>query len=145
MTGIAESIYEKVIGHKPLQTKPISEDAELMNALVWYSKEDLRYEEVPKPLVADSREVLLRVTSSSFCGSKSEEVFGHELMGIIEDVGKDVKNLQRYQRVVVASDLACGTCECCKKGCSTVCDLIQKIEPRESTDTHIRLETLLEG
>jgi threonine dehydrogenase-like Zn-dependent dehydrogenase len=129
MTGIAESIYEKVTSpfHKIIHPTKSAEEESKMNALIWYGKEDMRYEEVPKPLVADTDEVLLRVTSSSFCGSKSEDVVGHEFMGIIEDIGKDIHNLEIGQRVVVAFDIACGICEYCQKGLYTVCDIHSEV------------------
>jgi threonine dehydrogenase-like Zn-dependent dehydrogenase len=50
------------------------------------------------------------------------DVLGHEFMGIVEEVGKDVTNLRRGDRVVVPFTIACGSCLFCKKKLWSACD-----------------------
>ncbi|KAI8462561.1 MAG: GroES-like protein [Monoraphidium minutum] len=83
--------------------------------------------EVPVPLVTDPGDAVIRVTSTAICGSdlhlyehampgmKPGDVLGHEFMGVVEEVGSDVKKVQPGDRVVVAFDIACGACFFCKK------------------------------
>jgi len=51
------------------------------------------------------------------------DILGHEFMGIVDEVGSEVKKLTRGQRVVVAFDIACGACDYCKREEYTACDV----------------------
>jgi threonine dehydrogenase-like Zn-dependent dehydrogenase len=105
-----------------------------MHALAWHGKRDVQYIETPRPLITDPRDVLLRVTATTICGSdlhifsgnmlnmKDGDILGHEFMGVIEEVGSQVKNLSVGQRVVVAFGIACGMCDYCKREEYTACD-----------------------
>jgi threonine dehydrogenase-like Zn-dependent dehydrogenase len=105
-----------------------------MNALVWHGKRDVRYELVDRPEIKYPTDALIRVTATSICGSdlhffngefpqmKSGDVVGHEFMGYIEELGDSVSELRRGQRVVVAFDIACGTCDYCRREEYTACD-----------------------
>ena len=107
--------------------KPKLDESHPMCALVWYGKKDVRYVEVPRPMITDQRDIILRVTSSSICGSDLHmysnmqpdmhkgDILGHEFMGIIEEAGDQVKTLKKGQKVVVAFDIACGDCDSCKR------------------------------
>jgi len=118
-----------------------SEDEE-MNALVWYAKNVVQYKKVPRPLITDAKDVLIRVIATTICGSdihlvdgsvptmRTGDILGHEFVGIIEEVGVDVKKLKKGQRVAVAFDIACGECDFCKRkefsGCkATNPDILQ--------------------
>jgi threonine dehydrogenase-like Zn-dependent dehydrogenase len=105
-----------------------------MHALIWHGKKNIQYVEKPKPTITDPQDVLLKVTATSICGSDLHlytgammdmydgDILGHEFMGIIEEVGSDVKTLQKGQRVVVAFDIACGKCSYCQRQEYTCCD-----------------------
>ena len=80
---------------------------------------------VDDPTIKGSRDAILRVTATAICGSDLHiysggipqprpMTLGHEFMGIIEEVGSDVKNLKRGDRVVVPFPIACGTCFFCQ-------------------------------
>jgi threonine dehydrogenase-like Zn-dependent dehydrogenase len=55
-------------------------------------------------------------------GMQDGDILGHEFMGIVEEVGADVKKVKVGQRVVVAFDIACGTCDHCRREEYTACD-----------------------
>ncbi len=79
---------------------------------------------VDDPTIINDRDVILKVTATAICGSDLHiysgglpqprpMVLGHEFMGIVEEVGKGVGNLQRGDRVVVPFPIACGHCFFC--------------------------------
>lgn len=106
-----------------------------MKAVRWYGKEDVRVEEVPDPVIQDSRDAIIQITASGICGSdlhlyddmmptmEKGDVLGHEPMGIVVETGKDVRNLKKGDRVVVPFTISCGSCFFCKKGLFSLCDV----------------------
>ncbi len=84
--------------------------------------------EKPKPEIIDSRDAIVRVTMSSICssdlhikhGSVPRAVpgitVGHEMVGIVEKVGRDVTTVKPGDRVTVNVETFCGECFFCKKG-----------------------------
>jgi len=95
-----------------------------MKALVFHGAKDVRVDTVDDPKIEESRDAIIRVTSTAICGSDLHiyngsipqprpMVLGHEFMGIVEEVGKGVGNLKRGDRVVVPFPIACGTCFFC--------------------------------
>ena len=79
---------------------------------------------VDDPVIVNSRDAILKVTATAICGSDLHiysgglpqprpMTLGHEFMGIVEEVGSDVTNLRRGDRVVVPFPVACGTCFFC--------------------------------
>jgi threonine dehydrogenase-like Zn-dependent dehydrogenase len=75
------------------------------------------------PMISDPRDILLKITGTTVCGSDLHlynntmldmhdgDILGHEFMGIIEQVGDQVKKVRVGQRVVVAFNIACGFCD----------------------------------
>lgn len=95
-----------------------------MKAAVIHGPKSVKYDTVDDPIIKESRDVILKVTATAICGSDLHiysggipqprpMVLGHEFMGIVEEVGADVKNLKRGDRVVVPFPIACGTCFFC--------------------------------
>src|SRR5690606_1931419 len=84
-----------------------------MRALCWHGKSDVRVETVPDPKIEDPRDIIIKVTSTCICGSdlhlydglvptmESGDILGHEPMGEVVEVGKDVRMLRKGDRVVV--------------------------------------------
>ncbi len=105
-----------------------------MKALVWHGKSDVRCDTVPDPKIEDPRDVIVKITSTAICGSdlhlfdgympamEEGDILGHEPMGKVVEVGKDVQNLQVGDRVVVPFTIACGDCFFCQKELYSCCD-----------------------
>jgi threonine dehydrogenase-like Zn-dependent dehydrogenase len=105
-----------------------------MKAVLFYGVGDIRVEEVPEPLLQEPTDAIVRLTASAICGTDLHfvrgsvsdvvpgTILGHEGVGIVEQVGKDVRNLSPGDRVVIASSIACGNCSYCRAGYYSQCD-----------------------
>jgi threonine dehydrogenase-like Zn-dependent dehydrogenase len=98
-----------------------------MRALVLHGPNDVRVESVPDAALSDARSALVRVTRASICGSDlhlyhgtvpsvAGTIVGHECVGIVEEVGSDVRRFKRGDRVIVPGVIGCGDCEPCRRG-----------------------------
>lgn len=108
-----------------------------MRALTWHGIEDVRVTDVPDPVIADTTDAIVRVTSTAICGSdlhlyrvlapylQPGDVLGHEFMGIVEEVGPDVATLAVGDRVVVPFNISCGRCWMCQRGFFAQCETTQ--------------------
>ena len=106
-----------------------------MKAGVFYSKDNLRVEEIAKP-IPQKGEVLIRVKACGICGTdvhifKGDKgcfptpmgtVLGHEFAGIVEEVGDDVKEIKAGDRVCVDPNKLCNECYYCKSGIGHFCE-----------------------
>jgi L-iditol 2-dehydrogenase len=106
-----------------------------MTAAVLYGKEDIKIEQVPIPRVGEG-EVLIKVQVALTCGTDLKvyqrgyharmivppALFGHELAGIIEEVGPGVRNFRTGQRVVALNSAPCQTCFYCSKHQENLCE-----------------------
>jgi len=105
-----------------------------VKALAWHGKQDIRCEEVPDPKIEHPRDAVIKVTACAICGSdlhiyggiipsmNKGDVLGHENMGEVVEVGKEVKNLKVGDRVVVPFTIACGECFFCRNGFHSACE-----------------------
>jgi threonine dehydrogenase-like Zn-dependent dehydrogenase len=108
-----------------------------MKALTWHGKRDVRIDTVPDPAIEQPDDVIVRVTSSGICGSDLHlyevlgaflgegDILGHEPMGIVEEVGRDVRELRAGDRVVVPFNISCGSCFMCSQGLQSQCETTQ--------------------
>lgn len=108
-----------------------------MRALTWQGINKVAVTEVPDPVIEQPHDAIVRVTSTAICGSdlhllealapylQPGDVLGHEFMGIVEEVGSGVENLQPGDRVVVPFVIACGHCWMCQRGLNTQCETTQ--------------------
>ncbi|MET9833612.1 zinc-dependent alcohol dehydrogenase [Streptomyces sp. NPDC006385] len=108
-----------------------------MRAVTWQGKRDVRVENVPDPRIQEPTDAVIRVTSSGLCGSDLHlyevltpfmtpgDILGHEPIGIVEEVGAAVPDLQVGDRVVVPFQIACGNCWMCLTGLPTQCETTQ--------------------
>ena len=105
-----------------------------MRALVWNGVNDLRVETVPDPELVNPKDVILKVSLSTTCGSdlhfidgfiptmREGDVIGHEFMGEVLEVGSGVKRVKKGDRVVVPSFVSCGSCWYCGQNLFSLCD-----------------------
>ena len=111
-----------------------------MKAVTWQGPKDIRVEEVPDPRILEPTDAIIRVTSTGLCGSDLHlyeplapfmtpgDVVGHEPMGIVEEVGGDVRTLKVGDRVVVPFNVSCGSCWTCSQGLHSQCETTQNHE-----------------
>ena len=105
-----------------------------MRAVCWMGTSKIETLTVEDPKLLNSGDAIVKVTRTAICGSdlhlfdgfiptmEQGDVMGHEFMGIVEEVGKDVTKLKRGDRVVVPFTIACGSCLFCKKKLWAACD-----------------------
>jgi threonine dehydrogenase-like Zn-dependent dehydrogenase len=108
-----------------------------VRAVVWHGTEDVRVDTVADPSIREATDAIVRVTSSGLCGSDlhlykvltmfMEEggILGHEAMGIVEDVGPEVKQIAPGDRVVIPFNIACGRCWMCERKLFAQCETTQ--------------------
>jgi L-iditol 2-dehydrogenase len=106
-----------------------------MTAAVLYGKEDVKIEQVPIPRVGEG-EVLIKVQVALTCGTDLKvyqrgyharmivppALFGHELAGVIEEVGPNVKGFRKGMRVVALNSAPCQACFYCSKHQENLCE-----------------------
>ena len=105
-----------------------------MKALSYYGKNDVRVVEKPDPRIEHPRDAIVRITTSAICGSdlhlyhglvpdtRVGHTFGHECVGVVEEVGGEVGNLRPGDRVVVPFNIACGRCFFCRERLWSQCE-----------------------
>jgi threonine dehydrogenase-like Zn-dependent dehydrogenase len=105
-----------------------------MKALCWHGKNDVRIDTVPDPIIQDDDDVIVKVTSTAICGSdlhllgglvptmKEGDILGHEFMGEIVELGKNVTKFKKGDRVVVPFTISCGHCSYCEDDEFSLCD-----------------------
>ena len=105
-----------------------------MKALCWNGIKNVAVETVPDPEILNPRDAIVRVTRTAICGSdlhlyhgyipamKPGDILGHEFMGEVVEVGSEVRNLSRGDRVVVPFPIACGACFFCGRSEHSLCD-----------------------
>ena len=104
-----------------------------MKAVVFHGIGDIRLDNVKEPKLKEKTDAIVRITAAAICGTdlhmirgtlpgmKPGTILGHEGVGIVEEVGKNVRNLRVGDRVVVPSTIACGTCSYCRAGYFAQC------------------------
>lgn len=103
-----------------------------MRAVVYKGPFEVAVENVADPAIQHPNDVIVRVTSTCICGSdlhmyegrtaaEAGIVFGHENLGIIQEVGSAVTTLRQGDRVVMPFNVACGFCKNCLAGFTGFC------------------------
>lgn len=105
-----------------------------MKAVVFHDVSDIRLDEVDEPRIKDPTDAIVRLTSSAICGTDLHfvrgsfegmdkgTILGHEGVGVVEEVGDQVRNFRAGDRVVICSTIACGSCAYCRAGYFSQCD-----------------------
>lgn len=104
-----------------------------MKALVFHGAGRRAWEEKPRPLVREATDAVVRITTSTICGTDLHilkgdvptvtdgRVLGHEGVGVIEDLGDGVSNFKKGDRVLISCITSCGKCDYCRKGMYSHC------------------------
>jgi threonine dehydrogenase-like Zn-dependent dehydrogenase len=105
-----------------------------MKAVVFHDVGDIRLDDVPEPSIEAPNDAIVRLTASAICGTDLHmirgtfagmvpgTILGHEGVGVVEELGSDVRNLNVGDRVVIPSTIACGYCAYCRAGYYAQCD-----------------------
>lgn len=105
-----------------------------MRALTYHAARDVRVESVPDPVIQDNDDIILKVTATAICGSdlhlyrgkipatESGDIFGHEFMGVVEEVGSAVTTVKKGDRVIIPFVIACGDCFFCQIDLTAACE-----------------------
>jgi threonine dehydrogenase-like Zn-dependent dehydrogenase len=113
-----------------------------MRAVVFHGVGDIRVDDVPDPTIQEPNDAVVRLTATAICGTdlhfvrgtmsgmRPGTILGHEGVGIVEEIGPNVRNLRPGDRVVIASTIGCGFCSYCRAGYYAQCDTT---EPKGGT------------
>jgi threonine dehydrogenase-like Zn-dependent dehydrogenase len=105
-----------------------------MKATCWMGRQNVQVEQVPDPKILNGRDAIVRITNTAICGSdlhlyngfiptmRKGDVLGHEFMGEVVELGRDVRNLAIGDRVVVPFPIACGHCAQCEREMYSLCE-----------------------
>jgi len=105
-----------------------------MKANCWYGKTSVSVEDVPEPQILNQRDAIVKISSTAICGSdlhlyngfiptmQRGDILGHEFMGEVVEVGREVTNLKIGDRVVVPFPIACGNCFFCEGEMYSLCE-----------------------
>ncbi len=116
-----------------------------MKAVVFHGVGDIRLEEVSDPRIQEPTDAIVRLTASAICGTDLHfvrgtvpgmvpgTILGHEGVGVVEEVGPDVRNFAPGDRVVMTSTIACGSCAYCRAGYHSQCDRANPNGPQAGT------------
>jgi threonine dehydrogenase-like Zn-dependent dehydrogenase len=108
-----------------------------MKAVTWQGIEDVRVDEVPDPKIEKPTDAVIKVTSTGLCGSDlhlyrvlgafidAGDILGHEPMGIVEEVGSEVEQISKGDRVVIPFNISCGHCWMCDQQLFAQCETTQ--------------------
>jgi threonine dehydrogenase-like Zn-dependent dehydrogenase len=108
-----------------------------LKALTFHGQRDVRIDDVPDPKIEEPTDAIVKITSSAICGSDLHlyevlapfldegDILGHEPMGIVEEVGSDVKDIKAGDRVVIPFNISCGNCWMCDRELFAQCETTQ--------------------
>ena len=105
-----------------------------MLATCWMGKKKIQVDRVPDPVILNSHDAIVKISSTAICGSdlhlynglvptmEKGDILGHEFMGEVVEIGRSVKKLKVGDRVVVPFPIACGRCTMCKRELFSLCE-----------------------
>src|SRR5690348_17145947 len=116
-----------------------------MKAVVFHDIGDIRLEDVKEPKIKEPTDAIVALIASAICGTdlhlirgtvsgmQAGTILGHEGVGVVEEIGREVRNLAPGDRVVIPSTIACGNCSYCRSGYYAQCDNANPNGPRAGT------------
>jgi threonine dehydrogenase-like Zn-dependent dehydrogenase len=108
-----------------------------MKAVTWQGHRNVSVEDVEDPIIKESNDAIIKVTSTNICGSDLHlyetmgafmspgDVLGHEAIGIVLEVGHDITQIRPGDRVVIPFQISCGHCWMCERSLYTQCETTQ--------------------
>lgn len=108
-----------------------------MKAVQIVKPNELRVIDIPKPTLDEHNNVLVKMTAAGICGSDVgiyhgtnaaatyPRIIGHEMVGVVEEVGPTAKKVKVGDRVIIDQVVPCGHCYACRKGRPNVCGNLQ--------------------
>jgi threonine dehydrogenase-like Zn-dependent dehydrogenase len=105
-----------------------------MKAVCFHGRGEMKVDTVPDPKILNQRDAIIKVSSTAICGSdlhlydgyvvsvQRGDILGHEFMGEVVEIGRDVHNLKVGDRVVVPFPIACGNCRSCEAQMFSLCE-----------------------
>lgn len=105
-----------------------------MKAVTFQGIKNVQVKNVKDPGIKKADDIIVKITSSAICGSDlhlvhgmipnlgEDYVIGHEPMGIVEEVGKEVTKVKKGDRVIIPFNVACGQCWYCNHELESQCD-----------------------
>ena len=105
----------------------------MMKALVYHGPNKLALEDRPKPTILQTTDAIVRITTTTICGTDLHilkgdvptivdgRILGHEGVGIVEDVGTNVLDFHKGDKVLISLITSCGRCSFCKKAMYSHC------------------------
>ncbi|KXG54264.1 Branched-chain amino acid aminotransferase II [Penicillium griseofulvum] len=115
-------------GYTPHPTK-------MMKAAQWMGARNVEVGVVPKPKITEPSDAIVQITHCTISGSdihlydgelkdamEKGDILGQEAIGLIEEVGPNVKTLKPGDRVIILPVISCGTCEYCQRQQYSLCD-----------------------
>jgi threonine dehydrogenase-like Zn-dependent dehydrogenase len=114
-----------------------------MKGAVLYGPRDIRFEELPEPKIVKPTDAIIKLSATCVCGSDlwsyrginkitQPTPMGHEYCGIVEEVGKEVKNVKPGQFVVGSFFVSDNTCPHCQIGYQSSCQQRELIPPAQA-------------
>jgi glutathione-independent formaldehyde dehydrogenase len=111
-----------------------------MKAVIYKEPFKMAVEEVQKPEIKSGEEIILKVTSAAICGSdlhmyegrvaiEPGTIFGHEILGVVDEVGDAVQSINKGDRVVLPFNISCGFCFNCLEGLTSACLTMNPSKP----------------
>lgn len=105
-----------------------------MKALVYHGPKDVQIDDKPNPTIQHPEDAIIRITSTAICGSdlhlyhgtvpgmQPGQTLGHEFMGIVDEIGSEVHEVQVGDKVVIPFNISCGRCTFCRNELWSQCD-----------------------